>query len=168
MMMKIAGRDENGLAKGLSVETDDNNEGVLRVVDAAPFAYDPVDEAFKVKIEKNAQKIVRRKVTVTAPANDMVYAELNLDVREYGSISWGVKADVAHTFMLQTIQQDFDDTMVLTRPDNDTAGYKQAFTNKIDALTLPFSIQTTAVSLVIRNQDPENPHTYTAYVYLKR
>ena len=38
-MMRTAGRDKDGRAKGLTVENDPNGRGVLRVVDAAPFAY---------------------------------------------------------------------------------------------------------------------------------
>lgn len=38
-MMRTAGRDIHGQAKGLTVENDPNGRGVLRVVDAAPFAY---------------------------------------------------------------------------------------------------------------------------------
>lgn len=45
--IKFMGKDSNGLAKALSVETDANGNGVLRVVDAAPFAYNPLSDALK-------------------------------------------------------------------------------------------------------------------------
>ena len=49
-MMRIAGRNEDGLAKALSVVTDENGNGVLRTVDAAPVAYEPATDSSKVKI----------------------------------------------------------------------------------------------------------------------
>ncbi len=46
-MMRIAGRDENGLAKAVSVLTDPNGKGVLRVFDAAPHNQDVSADALK-------------------------------------------------------------------------------------------------------------------------
>lgn len=47
-MMRIAGRDENGLAKAVSVLTDPNGKGVLRVFDAAPHNQDAEADAKRV------------------------------------------------------------------------------------------------------------------------
>lgn len=49
-IMRMAGRDTvAGTAKALSVETDGNGNGVLRTVDAAPWAYDSSTGRIKVQ-----------------------------------------------------------------------------------------------------------------------
>lgn len=48
-MMRTAGRDKDGRAKGLTVENDPNDRGVLRVVDAAPFAYNVDRDTFRTE-----------------------------------------------------------------------------------------------------------------------
>lgn len=47
--IKFMGKDPNGLAKAISVVEDNNGNGVMRIVDAAPHAYDELDDTIKVK-----------------------------------------------------------------------------------------------------------------------
>lgn len=50
-MMRLAGREPStGTAKALTVALDTNGDGVLRIVDAAPFAYDPSLDARKIAV----------------------------------------------------------------------------------------------------------------------
>lgn len=56
-MLRIAGRDEDGLAKALSVTPDDNGNGVLRTVDAAPVAYDSEDDSLKVQLVRGQDQL---------------------------------------------------------------------------------------------------------------
>lgn len=59
-MMRIAGRDIlTGNAKALTVVTDENGDGALRVVDSAPYAYDIDKDVLKVfTTERSVAKIV--------------------------------------------------------------------------------------------------------------
>lgn len=68
-MLRIAGRADNGSAKALTVEIDSDGNGVLRTVDAAPFAYDPVNDAKNVNIKaqhRMIKKDIRDSTPVTA------------------------------------------------------------------------------------------------------
>ena len=48
--IKFAGRDSAGIVRPISVVDDGSGEYVLRIVDAAPFAYDAVTGALKIEI----------------------------------------------------------------------------------------------------------------------
>lgn len=57
-MIRVAGRDTiTGNAKSLSMTVDENGDGALRVVDAAPFAYDDVNNRLKVSVEKSVMEV---------------------------------------------------------------------------------------------------------------
>lgn len=47
-MIRVAGRSSDGLAKGLSVEVDNDGNGVLRIVNVSPQGYDEETDAIKV------------------------------------------------------------------------------------------------------------------------
>ena len=53
---ELTAKDENEVSHSLTAELDDNGKAVLRVVDAAPFAYDPIKDRYKVETESNAKK----------------------------------------------------------------------------------------------------------------
>lgn len=148
-------------------ETDSDGKQVLRIIDAAPFAYDALDDALKMKIVKDAQKIVRNKYEINIAANSSDNVEINMDVSEFSKISWGVSTDSSHSFTLETMLQDFDDVKVMHPSDRADKGYIKKFTGS-NGLTSELTIQTTGIRLMITNQDVEKAHTYSVYVYLRR
>lgn len=53
---ELTAKDENEVSHSLTAELDDSGKAVLRVVDAAPFAYDPIKDRYKVETESSAKK----------------------------------------------------------------------------------------------------------------
>lgn len=94
----VQGNGENGaLLEGLSFETDDKGELVLRVVDAAPFAYDPVLEAKKVLVIGDRKLVVEKimKTNVLANKDDSSYPDYNntdiLEIKPPAGKIWEMK-----------------------------------------------------------------------------
>lgn len=53
---ELTAKDENEVSHPLTAELDDSGKAALRVVDAAPFAYDPVTDRYKVETESKTKK----------------------------------------------------------------------------------------------------------------
>lgn len=84
-MMRLAGRNDAGLAKALSVVDDVNGSGVLKVVDAAPVAYNDIKNAINVSQVAKSMRVETLNynkvfnvapggidtITVTPPAGEM-------------------------------------------------------------------------------------------------
>lgn len=73
-MMRIAGRGADGLAKAITVVQDTNGDWVLRMVDAAPFAYDEATDTKKIMPKKALPEIQTLSETVNiAPSGNRTF-----------------------------------------------------------------------------------------------
>lgn len=157
-MMRLAGRSDDGLAKALSVETDEIGNGVLRVVDAAPFAYDPVDDV--IKVDQKAYPLERVKYEVTIPAEGNASPELNLDISNFTSMSIGISGGANHAWSVQLMQQDFTDLTPLGR---DTFEF-----TAFEGISGVVPIKASGLRIRIYNKDTASARTYKVYLYLRK
>lgn len=165
----IAGKniDNNEQINEVSFEVDADGYPVLRIIDAAPYGFNPIEDALDVNIKQKTMALKRLKYTVTVEAGDFKTIEPNLDVSEYRYLAWGASVDSSSTFRLDTILKDFEDSQHLHRLDREESPYHETFTSTTGQ-TEEIPLQSTGVSLVLRNIDTENPHTYNVYVYLRK
>lgn len=89
----------------LSAEIDDNGNGVLRIVDAAPHAYDEYDGAYRVKvINQNTNPLSNMKLleqTFNVPAGEeIVFVDL-LDMLGYSKFYVSVRGVVDHDLLIR-------------------------------------------------------------------
>jgi|SRR5690606_19372177 len=150
----------------VSFEVDDRGYPVLRVIDAAPYAYNPVDEALNVNIKQKSLPLIRETYEITVNAGQTV-TFATLDVSLYDTISWGTKVDSSSNFKLVTTLIDFESGDVLHRLDRSETPYRETFTSVANALTKNIEMQTTGVRLAIINDD-STTHTYNVYVYMRK
>lgn len=158
--------DTNEQISEVSFEVDDNGYPVLRVIDAAPYAFNPVENALDVNIKQNSLKLKRETYTATVNAGQAV-TFATLDVSDYSSLSWGVKPDASSSFKLTTSLSDFETGNTLNAVGRLESPLRETFTSASSALTKPIELQTTGVKLSIINDDSV-AHTYTAYVYMRK
>lgn len=159
--------DNNEQINEVSFEVDADGYPVLRIIDAAPYGFNPIEDALDVNIKQKTMALKRLKYTVTVEAGDFKIIEGNLDVSEYRYLAWGASVDSSSTFRLETVLKDFEDNQHLHRLDRLESPYQETFTSVTGQIE-EIQLQTTGVSLILRNQDTENPHTYNVYVYLRK
>ena len=142
-----------------SFETDSEGKQVLRIIDAAPFAYDPVDDAIRQKVVNQNIPLEKKKYTQTIPASGDADVELNLDVSDYKSFSIGVSGGANHKWSIQVFHQDYNDVMVLGRETIEFTAY--------EGITEVIPVKTSGLRLKLFNKDT-NSHDYKVYLYLRK
>lgn len=159
-MLRLAGRDPaTGTAKSLTVETDNSGNGALRVVDAAPFAYDPVDDAIRQKVVNQNVPLETKKYTQTISPSGNADIELNLDVSDFKSFSIGVSGGANHKWSIQVYHQDYNDVLVLGRETIEFTAY--------EGTTEVIPVKSSGLRLKLFNKDT-NSHDYKVYLYLRK